>query len=80
MIRSVLLIIAMAFTLAAIARAHAADAPTVALTQPEIQAIVTAEVASAIAQLKKSEATPVYDKIKAAFTPTSPKPAEAPTK
>ena len=60
--------------------AHAADAPTVALTQPEIQAIVTAEVANAIAQLKKSEATPVYDKIKAAFTPTSPKPAEAPTK
>ena len=60
--------------------AHAADAPTVALTQPEIQAIVTAEVANAIAQLKKSEATPVYDKIKAAFAPPAAKPTEAPAK
>jgi len=56
--------------------AHAADAPTVPLTQAEIQALVAAEVSGAIAQMKKGEAAPIYAKLKAGFEPT--KPAAAP--
>lgn len=57
--------------------AIAADAPTVPLTQAEIQALVAAEVSGAIAQMKKGEAASIYAKLKAGFEPTKPVAAPA---
>ena len=45
--------------------------PTVTLTQAELQAIVKAESAKAIAQYEAQNAAPVYQKLQAAFSPKS---------
>ena len=67
-------------TVILVSPALATDAPTVSLTQDELSAYANAVQAQTAAQLAAAQAKPVLDKIKAAFTPTSPKPAEAPAK
>jgi hypothetical protein len=52
-----------------------AEEPTVTLTQPELQALVAAETAKALASYNGQAAQAVYDKIKKAFAPPAPPPA-----
>jgi hypothetical protein len=54
-----------------------AEEPNVTLTQPELQALVSAETAKALASYNAQAAQAVYDKIKKAFAPAAP-PAPAP--
>ena len=47
-------------------------APTVSLTRPELDAIVKAEQARAVAADAAEQAKAAYDKVKAAFAPKAP--------
>jgi hypothetical protein len=52
-----------------------AEEPSVTLTQPELQALVAAETAKALANYNAQLAQAVYDKVKKAFAPGVPPPS-----
>jgi hypothetical protein len=52
-----------------------AEEPSVTLTQPELQALVAAETAKALANYNAQAAQAVYDKVKKAFAPGVPPPS-----
>jgi hypothetical protein len=54
-----------------LALAHAAEEPTVTLTQAELQAVINAQIAA-------SQAAPAFKKVQGAFTPP-PAPVAHPT-
>lgn len=54
-------------------------AATVTLTQPELQSLLAAESAHAVANYAAAQAKPVYDKVNKAFAPAPvPSPTSTP--